>query len=134
MTTTQFILIEDTGDAYLVNSGDDTLSTLQSLVDGLIECVTATKATLGFDADVWVNEEGLYRPDFGINLVASFMTGRQLVGPAVIAKSTPQGKTTGLTLTNLYTLINDGLMLNDNGGSGYSISEILALRSEEVSV
>lgn len=129
--TKQFVLIEATGDAILVNSDDDTLSTLQSLVDGYIECVTATKSVLGFDADVWVNEEGLYRQDFGINLVASYMTGRQLVGPAVIAKSTPQGETVGLTQGNIARLINDGLMLDEkNGAGGYSVAEVVAMREQ----
>jgi hypothetical protein len=134
MTPKQFVLIEDTGDAYLVNAGDDTLPTLQSLVDGWIECATADRSTLGFEADVWVNEEGLFRNDFGINLVASFITGRQLVGPAVLARSSAQGETLGLTLTHIYTLVNDGLMLNDNGGFGYSVEEIATLRSEREEV
>lgn len=132
--TKQFVLIEQTGESYLVNAGDDTLRTLQSLVDGYIECVSADRRTLGFHADVWVNEEGLYRNDFSINLVASFMTCRQLVGPAVLARSATTGATLGLTLTDIYTLINDGLDLNDNNGAGYSVEEIAAFRAEREEV
>ena len=128
--TKQFVLIEDTGDAYLVNSGDDTLPTLQALVDGWIECVTASKRELGFDADVWVNEEGLFRNDFGLNLVMSVVTGRQLVGPAVLARSNSQGATLGLTPSNLYQLVHDGLMLDDNDEKGYSVEEILSIRAQ----
>ena len=58
-----------------------TLKFLQTLVDGLIECVSLTP-----DLDMWVNEEGLFRDDFEINRRASIMAGHGYVikGPAVI--------------------------------------------------
>lgn len=127
--TKEFILIEDTGDAFLIESGEDTLSTLQTLVDGYVECVSADRKVLGFDADVWVNEEGLYRQDFSINLPASYITGRQLVGPVVIARSSKDGKTLGLTGSQINRLIEDGLMLEtaDHGsGNAFTLSDFLA--------
>jgi len=132
----EFILIKSNGMAYLVESDESTLSTLQTLVDGYIECVTAKKSVLGFDADIWVNEEGLYRQDFEINLVASYMTGRQLVGPAVIAKSSTSGNTLGLTTNNINRLIEDGLMIetaNEGSGNPYTLTDLVAeLQKEEV--
>ena len=56
----------------------DMLALLQGLVAGYIECVTLE--------DGWcliVNEEGLIR-NFEKNLIASVMTGRLIVGDAVI--------------------------------------------------
>lgn len=134
-TNPEFILIRDTGLAYLVESSDNTLSTLQSLVGGWVECVTADKIVLGFDADVWVNEEGLFREDFSINLVASYITGRQIVGPAVIARSTREGKTIGLTGDQINRLIEDGLLLEtaDNGsGNPYLLADLLEELEEAV--
>ena len=130
--TKQFLLIEDTGYAFLVNhEGDDTLRTLQTGVDGLIECVTADDGVLGFRADIWVNEEGLFRQDFAINLVASFITGRQIVGPAVIARSSSQGATLGLTDAQIQRLRRDGLIVDDNDGKGWTINEAVAWRADE---
>jgi hypothetical protein len=130
---TEFILISDNGTAYLVESGESTLDTLQTLVDGLIECVTADKRSLGFEADVWVNEEGLFRQDFAINLVASFLTGRQLVGPAVLARSSKEGKTLGLTSSNINRLIEDGLMLetaDEGSGNPFTLVDLIAQLAE----
>lgn len=129
----QFILIQSDGMAYLVESDDNTLSTLQTLVDGYIECVTATKSVIGFDADVWVNGEGLYRQDFEINLVASYITGRQIVGPAVIAKSSTSGDTLGLTTNNTNRLIEDGLMIETaESGNAYTLTALMSQLKEEV--
>ena len=66
---------------YLVEKaeGQDTLSFLQTMVDGLIESVA-----IDSDTDLWVNEEGLFRDDFVMNIVASTASGRPLVGPAVL--------------------------------------------------
>jgi hypothetical protein len=129
----QFILIKSNGMAYLVESDESTLSTLQTLVEGYIECVVAPKSALGFEADVWVNEEGLYRQDFEINLVASYMTGRQIVGPAVIAKSSTSGNTLGLTSANINRLIQDGLMIEtQESGNAYTLTGLMAELQEEV--
>ena len=132
----EFLLIRDNGIAYLVESDESTLSTLQTLVDGYVECVTADKRSLGFEADVWVNEEGLFRQDFSINLVASFITGRQIVGPAVLARSSKDGKTLGLTSGNINRLIEDGLMIetaDEGSGNPYTLTDLVAeLQKEEV--
>jgi len=129
----QFLLITELGDALLIKSGENTLQTLQTLVGGLIECVTPTPCgALGFQCDVWVNEEGFYM-GYGINLVASYMTGRQLVGPAVLTHSTPSGRTTGLTRKNLDSLIKDGLTIDaGQNGNGYTVEEVMDILSEAV--
>lgn len=133
--TKQFLLIEDNADAYLVNSDDDsTLTALQALLGGLIECVAPNRRTLGFEADVWVNEDGLSREDFRINLVASFLTGRQIVGPAVIARfSHETGATLGLTKAHVQRLVNDGLMIEGLYG-GYCLKDIQTIREEREEV
>lgn len=66
---------------YLVekSEGQSTLSFLQTLVDGYVECLYIDDNT-----DVWVNDEGLFRNDFVTNIVASVLANRPLVGPAVI--------------------------------------------------
>lgn len=121
----QFLYIANDGYTFLVNHDDSgrTLSTLQTLVDGLVDCVTGDPATIGFRADVWVNDEGLFRNDFSINLVASYLTGRQLVGPAVITTTTRGGDTRGLTKEQVQRLINDGLIVDDNDGKGWTPAE-----------
>lgn len=135
----EFILIEEDGMAYLVQNGESTLTTLQTLVDGLIECVAVDRRSpLGFDADVWVNEEGLFRNDFGINHVASYITGRQIVGPAVIARSSKDGKTLGITGDQINRLIEDGLMLetaDEGSGNAFTFSDFVEQyrQKEEVS-
>jgi len=132
---TEFILIKEDGMAYLVESGESTLDTLQTLVDGYVECVTANKRALGFDADVWVNEEGLYRQDFGINFLAQYITGRQIVGPAVIARVSKTGKTLGLTSSNINRLIEDGMMIetaDEGSGNAYTLPDLMAELQKEV--
>lgn len=119
-----FLLITDNGYPALVkNDSDRSLYALQQLVDGYVDCVAANPEALGFHADVWVNDEGLYREDFSINLVGSFITGRQLVGPVVIALSDTDGATTGLMSAHLEQLRSDGLDIDDNGGKGWTVEE-----------
>jgi hypothetical protein len=125
-----FVVIEPTGYALVTDTGTDTLATLQLLVDGLVECVTPNPKVLGFTADVWVNEEGLYRSDFSINLLASYLTGRQLVGPAVLARSTSHGRTVGLTERHLERLTADSLFLDYNDGKNWTAEEVVARREE----
>jgi len=130
----EFLLIESNGMAYLVESEESTLATLQTLVDGLVECVIADKHTLGFEADVWVNEEGFYREDFSINPVASFLTGRQIVGPAVLARSSKEGKTLGLTSSDINRLIEEyELMIetaDEGSGNPFTLVDLLAQLAE----
>ena len=129
--TQQFIVIEESGYAFLVNhEGDDTLRFLQTAVDGLIEYVPADVRVLGFFADLWVNEEGLFRDDFGVNLVGSQIANRRIVGPMVIARSSAEGETIGLSLTDIYTVIYDEVLsLDDNNGAGWSIEEVVGFRT-----
>lgn len=94
---TTFIIIADSGYAATVTSGENTLKSLQTLVDGYIECVQVRNSDFGFTFDLWVNEEGLFREDFMVNLPASYLTGRTIKGPAVITVSTLEGRTVGLS-------------------------------------
>jgi len=129
--TKLFLLIEDNADAYIVSSDDDsTLRTIQGLVDGYVECLSANRRVIGFESDAWVNEDGLSRNDFGINLVASYLTGRQIVGPAVIARfSHDTGETLGLGKAHIQRLVNDGLMV-EGLDEAYSLADIISIRSE----
>lgn len=128
-----FIHIAQNGYAALVtHDNGSSLTALQTLVDGYVDCVTADPDALGFAADVWVNDEGLYRKDFAINLVGSFITGRQLVGPIVIALSDADGETTGLTSAHIEQLRKDGLEIDDNGGIGWPVEQAAYFFGPEV--
>lgn len=123
-----WVYVTEYGDALLIAPTKQTLADLQSLVGGYVECVAQTEDQMGFACDVWVNEEGLFRNDFGFNLVASFMTGRQLVGPAVICTTDAQGNTRGLSEANITRLLDDGLMIDDNHGDLWTPSSAAAFR------
>lgn len=108
----EYLYIGQQGDAVLVDRGDmPSLDALQALVGGLIECVSPNQ--IDPCVDVWVNEEGLYMPEFGINLVASYITGRQIVGPAVLAGYRVDGATIGVPDAVIKNLKRDGLMIHD---------------------
>lgn len=59
-------------------TNENSLKVLQSAVDGLIEPVDISDTVT-----CWVNEEGLFRSDFQLNIFASGTTGLKLKGPAV---------------------------------------------------
>lgn len=107
----EYLFIDQGGDALIVRqeAHETSLSCLQTLVGGLIQIVPSDK----IDADVWVNEEGLFFPQFGINLVASYITGRQLVGPVVFANSNEEGDTISLDKNILNLLKREGLLIDD---------------------
>ena len=88
-----YVYLDEFGNALLVQkqAHETTLSFLQTLVDGWIDVVSNGRF------DFVVNDEGLYREDFGINLVATVISKRQLVGPCVVTKSPPEGETRGLS-------------------------------------
>ena len=134
MPTTHFLYLNEFGDALLINhEGDDTLTTLQTLVEGYIQPVPTNTAETGFEGDVWVNEEGLFQPTFTVNLLASVFAGQRLVGPAVIARFSPTtGKTLGLTKENLASLTRKGLLVDDNHGEGWTATDAAALRQSIV--
>lgn len=114
----KYIYIAESGYTFLVNGGENSLKDLQTLVDGLVDVVEADKTIIGFPCDTWVNDEGLYRNDFGINLFASVITGRQIVGPAVLARSI-NGATTGILDSQIRRLVKNGLIIDDNDGNGW---------------
>lgn len=121
--TNQYVFISEAGYGFLINEGTDSLSTLQTLVDGLIECVYSRE----YDCDVWVNEEGLFRQDFGVNMVASRITNQVLVGPAVLTNADKEGRTVGLSEAQLLTLVIQGLELDDNDGQGWEAGVVREL-------
>jgi len=98
MTMNNYLVINDNGDAFRVTpTNADTYADLSALVDGYIEPVSLPGGVVA-----WVNEEGLYRQDFALNLVGSMIalqwTGyaHKLVGPVVFAgeKATNDGNVT----------------------------------------
>lgn len=112
------IYINDlTSHRYLVEKpeGQDTLSFLQSLVEGLIECVSLTP-----DTDVWVNEEGLFRNDFVSNIGVSLLAGRTLVGPAVLT-----GQQNGETVS-----FPDRYWDTSHFQQTYTAEEVIAIRKQ----
>lgn len=110
--SSKYLYIGQQGDAVLVDPGKSrSLEALQAMVGGWIECVSPNN--IDPCVDVWVNEEGLYMPEFGINLVASYMSGRQIVGPAVITGSRVDGATIGVPNVVIKNLKRDGLMIAD---------------------
>lgn len=128
-----FLVIEQNSDTILISHDKDekggTLSMLQTAVEGWVEHVNADRDYLGFDADVWVNEEGIYRDDFEMNVLASVMTGQTIVGPAVIALATNDGETLGLTDEQIETLGNRMWIQRDKDGTGYHVEQLSALRA-----
>ena len=118
----KYLYINEIGDAVVVTQqpNEDSLTCLQTLVNGYIELVRPNR--LG--CDVFCNEEALFQPNFGINLVASFITGRQLVGPIVFASADSQGNTTSFPQHLMNKLKGEGLMI-DTGD--YSAADIVNL-------
>ncbi|MCY3887949.1 MAG: DUF3560 domain-containing protein [Chloroflexi bacterium] len=86
--THQILVIGDDGTYRRIDAPDQplTLEVMQGLVDGLIERVS----TAGFD--VWLNEAGLLRESFGLNIAASWLlhehgaSGHEIYGPAFLAR------------------------------------------------
>jgi hypothetical protein len=107
----QYLYLAQSGDAWIVRQepNEDSLTCLQTLVGGLIECVSPSKVP----CDVWVNEESLFQPGFGINLVASYITGRQLVGPVVLASSRVDGATISVSQHLVNKLKREGLIIEE---------------------
>lgn len=137
-----YLVINDNGDAFRVTpTNADTYADLSALVDGYIEAVSLPGGVVA-----WVNEEGLFRQDFALNLVGSLIalqwTGyaHKLVGPVVFAgeKATSSGNITvpcpeGFILNET---VNNGLVLTPADGSPYhhrgewSVAECAARMAE----
>ena len=100
------VLVEQDGTMLPIAVTAPSYKSLQKFVDGLFDIVVARHYTSGlpFDVDVWVNDEGLYREDFHQNVAATLLTGAGLVGPAVLAMSTPDGETVGFTAEQLAAI------------------------------
>ena len=71
------------------------LAAMQAVVDGYIECVSVT------DLDVWVNEDGL-SGGLPFNRVVA---GVALVGTILVASSTEDGETVGLSDSQVTTAL-----------------------------
>lgn len=90
MTTKRWVVIPTDGDAFIYSTdNDDTLTALQTLVGGLIDCVDT-----GRGVDMWVNDEGLYTKP--LNLGASLLARRPIYGNAVLAGHDNAGNTVSL--------------------------------------
>lgn len=119
-----FLAIAESGYAFTVKVEGSTLQTLQTIVDGNVDVVTTRLADLPHRFDLWVNDEGLFREDFSVNLTASYLAGVTLVGPAVLTTvNISTGETTGITAADLAAL--SGLMnIDTNFGNHYTADEV----------
>lgn len=100
---TYHVIREDASSEDVPAKNDESsLKALQTLVGGYVECVQivhATPARMGLD--LWLNEEGKFREDFGRNEIATFLChrlnliapGDWIAGPVVIAQSDHEGAT-----------------------------------------
>jgi len=128
----QYLYLDESGRAALVNQEPDQrrLTMFQTLVDGSIDIASAVpRCRAGFAVDAIINDEGLYRPDFSINLVATWLTGRQLVGPVVLSCVSRNGDSIGLNASQIARLRRDGLEIDDNDGQGYTAAQIIDNRA-----
>lgn len=112
------------GKSYVVESkqGQSSLDFLQSLVDGLIECVS-----LSSHVDLWVNEEGLFRDDFSLNIKASRLVGYpgyNLVGPAVMTGQ-KNGETTEIGRYYIEATLSSDPTI-------YTVEAIQAIRADQL--
>ena len=109
------------GKAYIVQkSADETsISFIQTLVGGLFDCVS-----LNDDTDIWIHDEGFFMSGYGVNETASFLSGRMLMGPAVIA-----GNDDGATVEvgGVYLTI---MALNYDQKT-YTADEVVAIRTKQ---
>lgn len=106
-----------------------TLKVLQTLVDGYVDCVAPAGDLNEPSIDMWVNDEGLYRPDFVRNTEASYLAQMMIVGPVALAKANRKtGETLGFTDEELRDL-SDRHSLNWDGAT-YLVDEIVSANSE----
>ena len=128
---TSYLVVSDNGDALLVAPTDDPYHDVATLVDGDIECISLA-GQLGW-VYAWVNEEGLWRRDFGENLAGSVVvlqkSGRpcRLVGPVVFAGHDGKGGTLPCPAWFIDEVRNGGLELVDGT---LSVAECAARMAE----
>lgn len=80
------------GEVTELDIAEDSLTTLQTAVDGLIQPVDFYNFTM------WVNEEGLLRNDLDRNLVASAFYSTPIMGTIVFTGGVDdEGETLGLS-------------------------------------
>ena len=106
-----YIYINEFGGVAKVAMSENTLTDLQTMVDGYIEMPSASIA--GIACDVVVNEEGLFRQDFSVNFVASAILRQRIVGPAVLARVDNEGNTIGFTDDQIDAIVKDGLEISE---------------------
>lgn len=126
-----FIYMNDlSGEMFAVTKPDDmtTLTFLQTLVDGFVECVGIQGGL-----DIWVNEDGLFRDDFRTNRKATIMRGAgyavPLVGPAVLATHDKEGRTFGVPQD--YYFYSEALL---NDGRPFTLEEVIEIRNKMAKV
>lgn len=103
MSKTYFIVLKDVSPGGLLElkmeKFDDTLETLQRLVDGTIEHFVIDDELDEHFIDMWINDEGKFREDFKPKF-ALFHDGKLydvIVGPCVFTMYDLEGETHGLT-------------------------------------
>jgi hypothetical protein len=111
MESNYYLYIDEYGNAIKVSPSqtEGTLTDLQTGVEGFIDVTTGQIGDLR--VDVVVNDEGLYREDFGTNYVATYLCGQRIVGPVVITMATPEGATIPLTAEQITLFEKDGLLV-----------------------
>jgi len=123
------IYIDEFGTIARVAAEGITLRQLQDLVGGLITITDGVVNNIG--VDIIANDEALYLPNMGINLVASYMTGRQLVGPVLLATADAQGNTRGFGLAKL-SIILQGCDVEEDVYQPYEIVDLRTAMFAEV--
>ena len=81
------VIIANPGKKPVVTEIENTLTAMQAVVGGYIDCLRAG------DLDLWVNDEGLLM-GLPFNVMVN---GTPLVGPILVAASNREGDTIGLT-------------------------------------
>jgi hypothetical protein len=123
-----FLAITQYGYAATIKTDGSSLKAFQTIVGGNVDVVTTREGTyLPHEFDVFVNDEGLFRPDFCMNLIASYFTGQTLVGPVVLSNvNIKTGETLGLTEQDIASL-SENMDIDTNNGEHYSADEIAHL-------
>lgn len=137
-----FIYITQNGYAALVtHDTGSSLTALQTLLGGYVDCMSSDREVMEFDADIWVNDEFLFQKDFGVNYPASKMAGcyyvNPIFGPAVITKVDNEGNTCGLSDKEIEILkrklpLYGTTEIDTNDGKGWTVEQAAYFFGPEV--
>lgn len=113
----RFVVVPPEGEAYFYSCDGDTLPALQTLVGGLVDCVS-----LGNGVDGWINDEGRYTQP--LNLAASLIARQPIYGVMVLA-----GSRNGETIS-----LPDAPGLSDLPGTSLTHNEAVKLMVEAMEI